>query len=336
MAKKPVNEICLRIAKLRTDATGPRGKSRFAKQLGLSPSAYHYYEQDRTPPAEILVRVVEVTGADLHWLLTGEPSGDAALTAEDHPVLRRAAKLLADYPDAAKPLDAFVTLLMEARKFPEKPKANEIQETLKTEVATHTPPVEHRSGPPVPPADTGREAWIPILGRTAAGFARFWGKDEDTSGLTTLSDLVARRAAWRARSIQPAIAAPSETDSSPSPAPVQLVTLSAPDQHETAEFISANTLKTRYPDAFALRVDGDSMAPDIHRGDLVILSPSVQAVEGLPAVIQLTGQIGVTCKLYRTDGQQVHLVPTNGSYEIATVDAGQVDWALRVLACVRA
>jgi phage repressor protein C with HTH and peptisase S24 domain len=162
--------------------------------------------------------------------------------------------------------------------------------------------------------------------------ARFWGQAEDTSGLTTIADLVARRAAWHADSIRPAVAADGEAHG---PADAHFVTLSAPDEQDVAEFISAEAIKSRHGDAFALRVDGDSMAPDILPGDVVVLSPSVPAVQGRPAVVQLAGQIGVTCKLYRSEGGQVHLVPANGTYEIATFPAEQIEWALRVLARVR-
>ena len=360
-AKNPANEICRRVVELRLKAAGPRGKSKFAKQLGISPSTYDYYEGSRTPPAEMLVRIAEVAGADLHWLLTGEP-GAAALGAEDHPVLRRAAKLLADCPDAAGALGAFVDLLIEARKFPAKAQEHK---TADENRSMGVSPVEsvgtrdqhgrdgratHRRaaggqvlgtplGGPRPNGDaraTGREAWIPILGRTAAGVARFWGKGEDVSGLTTLADLVARHAGQTPQAVRPAVAteAGTEADAHP-PAGVQLVTLSAPDQRDAVEFVAAEAIKRRYPDAFALRVDGDSMAPQILQGDVVVLSPSVPADNGRAAVVQAAGQIGVTCKLYRKAGGHVHLVPVNSRYEIADVQAGQVEWALRVLARVR-
>jgi len=340
-ARKPSNEICRRIAELRKKKAGPRGKSAFAKQLGISPSTYDYYEGARVPPAEILVRMAERTGADLRWLLTGQ-AGAAPLTGEDHPVLRRAARLLADCPDAAKPLGAFVDLLIEAHKFPAKP-AQQPPKAKDAAQAAPAGPTRRPEGPSTgqvsktpgatPDADAGREAWIPILGRTAAAVARFWGNTEDVSGLTTLADLVARWAGQSPRSIRPAVAA--EGESRP-PAGAQLVTLSAPDDRDVVEFVAAETIKRRYPDAFALRVDGNSMAPEILPGDVVVLSPSAPAVQGRAAVVQLAGQIGVTCKLYRTSGEGVHLVPINAQYEIAAVSADQVEWALRVLARVRA
>jgi transcriptional regulator with XRE-family HTH domain len=347
-AKNPANEICRRVAELRLKAAGPRGKSTFAKQLGISPSTYDYYEGSRTPPAEMLVRIAEVAGADLHWLLTGEP-GAAALGAEDHPVLRRAAKLLADCPDVAGSLGAFVDLLIEARKFPAKAQEHKTADDAAADGLVVGGRAPHAGQAPdaktgrrlaapaaAAAAEAGREAWIPILGRTAAGVARFWGKGEDVSGLTTLADLVARHAGQTPQAVRPAVAteAGTEADAHP-PAGVQLVTLSAPDQRDAVEFVAAEAIKRRYPDAFALRVDGDSMAPQIRPGDVVVLSPSVAAIEGRAAVVQAAGQIGVTCKLYRKSGGHVHLVPVNSRYEIADVEAGHVEWALRVLARVR-
>ena len=371
-AKKPANEICRRVGELRLKAAGPRGKSTFAKQLGISPSTYDYYEGTRIPPAEMLVRIAEVTGADLCWLLTGKP-GAAALSAEDHPVLCRAARLLADCPDVAGPLGAFVDLLIEARKFPAKAQEqHESEDTSQAGPASDSPPRQaddrphasagQRQAAPAAAtasaAEAGRKAWIPILGRTAAGVARFWGKGEDVWGLTTLADLVARHAGRPPQAIRPAVAteagaeagagagaeagagagAEANADAGATAQPptgAQLVTLSAPDERDAVEFVAAEAIKQRHRDAFALRVDGDSMAPQILPGDVVVLSPSVPAVQGRAAVVQLAGQIGVTCKLYRKSGGHVHLVPANARYEIADVPADQVEWALRVLARVR-
>ena len=119
------------------------------------------------------------------------------------------------------------------------------------------------------------------------------------------------------------------------PASVQLVTLRAPGAEGPAEFVASEPLKRRHADAFALRIDGDSMAPELRHGDVVVLSPSAEAAEGRPAVVQLADQIGVTCKLYRRAGQTVHLVPVNEQYAVQTFPAERVIWALRVLARVR-
>jgi hypothetical protein len=160
----------------------------------------------------------------------------------------------------------------------------------------------------------------------------FWAEGEGAEGLTTLEQLVARHAAVAQRSVRPASAAPADGGEESS---VQIITLASPGAGEVVEFVSAPQIKARCPDAFALRIDGDSMAPDIRHGDLVILSPSVPAAEGRAAVVQLDGQIGVTCKLFRRVGGVVHLVPVSDRHEIASFPTEQMVWALRVLARVR-
>lgn len=181
-------------------------------------------------------------------------------------------------------------------------------------------------------AEVGRGGWVPVLGRTAAGVAHFWRKGEQAAAETTLDELIRRQSAGEAE-VQSATVAGAEGGEE---SPVQIITLSAPDANDVVQFVGAPRIKARWPDAFALRVDGDSMAPDIRHGDLVVLSPSADAAEGRPAVVQLEGQIGVTCKLFRRDGDAVHLVPISDRYDVATFPAERVGWALRVLARVRA
>jgi len=255
---------------------------------------------------------------DLRWLLTGEASDPSV--AGDHPAVARVAALLADHPDAAGPLTAFLDLLCGTMTWPEKAPA------------TETPaPV----GAPArsPAARAALPDWIPVLGRSAAGVPRFWSDAEDGRGVTRLDDLVARHAGRAPDRRRPARAA---EDGAAGESVAQLITLREPDETHVAEFVVAAGLKARHPDAFAVRIDGDSMAPEIRHGDLVVCSPSASAAEGRPAVVQLDGQIGVTCKLVRRDGDTVHLVPVNEQFAPQAFPADRLVWALRVLARIRA
>ena len=47
-------------------------KRKFADALGLPLSTYVNYEADRVPPSDVLVKVSEITGCDLNWLMTGQ------------------------------------------------------------------------------------------------------------------------------------------------------------------------------------------------------------------------------------------------------------------------
>jgi len=301
--------IYARIAQVRLETVGPGGKSLFAKMLDVSPSTYDYYEGSRVPPADVLVRIAQTAGVDLNWLLTGQCGGDSVPL--DHPVLLRAAAMLADRPDASAPLAAFVELLSASLKFPDtEPDGDEARGSER-------------------PADP-RSSWIPILGRSAAGLPQFWSDADQSSGLTTLDDLISRNISNPSRRVSLATAA-TETEQ----ATVELITLNQPDGTGAVAFVSAEGVKSAHPDAFALRIDGDSMTPDICHGDLVILSPSARAADGKAAVVQLDGQIGVTCKLFRREGSDIHLIPINQELAPQTYRDEDLVWALRVVARVR-
>jgi len=307
MRKIPKQEICSRIAKLRTEVCGPRGKSAFAQKLGLSPSTYDYYESKRVPPADVLVAIADLAGVDLRWLITGESAAGEA-THGDNPVIRRAAALLAEHPDAAAALGAFLDILSESSRFPAKPAATRRQ----------------ASGP--------RDSWLPVLGRSAAGVPQFWTDAAQAQSVTQLGELIDRHARQAERHARPAIAQHRDSDRR---AVVQILTLRRAEKGTADEFVAAEDIKARWPDAFAVRIDGESMSPDIRHGDLVVLSPSAPAADGRAAVVQLVDQIGVTCKLYRRSGPNVHLVPINEQFAPQSVPGESVVWALRVLARIR-
>lgn len=326
-------DICQRITQVRTETCGVRGKSAFAKALGLSPSTYEYYESTRVPPADVLLRIATVGGVDLTWLLTGQVA--AVPVAADHPILQRAARLLADSPQAAAPLTAFMDLLSKAMSFPEKdiPTAREEEDAKPQAAGGEGSPAAMATPATATPATAAagdRAAWVPVLGRSAAGVAQFWSQADNAGGLTQLAELIARQG--KGERTQPMSV--SSADGA-APGPVWLVTLDSPDANDVAEFLAGPDLKARYADAFALRIDGDSMSPDIRHGDLVVLSPSAPAQDGRPAVVQLAGQIGVTCKLFRRAGGSVHLIPINDAFPTQTFPAGSVEWAFRVLSRVR-
>ncbi len=319
-ADSPIPEICRRVEHVRRELHGNRGKVRFAKQLGISPSTYNYYESSRIPPAEILVRIAEAGGVDLRWLLTGAESSPSVPT--NHPAIGRIAKLLGDHPDAAGPLMAFVDILAESLSWPAKPHA--VKET-QADVVEVAEPTTDSGGQP-------EREWIPILGRSAAGVPQFWADADEADGVTVLADLVDR---YTGRSCGRVIPAVAGDESGQSDLPAQIITMTDPGDKSPAEFVVAEGVKSKHPDAFAVRIDGDSMSPAIRHGDVVICSASAPAADGSAAVVQLAGQIGVTCKVFRRAGDTVHLIPINEQYAPQSFGAADVVWARRVLARIR-
>ena len=101
------------------------------------------------------------------------------------------------------------------------------------------------------PATADRAAWVPVLGRSAAGVAQFWSDAKAARGVTQLADLIARQG--RREQTQPMNVS---TADGAAQGPVWLVTLSAPDADDVVEFLAAPALKARHADAFALRLDG--------------------------------------------------------------------------------
>jgi len=116
---------------------------------------------------------------------------------------------------------------------------------------------------------------------------------------------------------------------------VNLIKLSGLEQEQIVEFIQCEEIHKLFPDSFALQIDGDSMSPRINDGNIVILSPSVPAVQGQIAIARVINQIGVTCKLIRTTENEVHLIPINERYEPKVVSRKDLLWALAVLCHIR-
>jgi len=311
-----------RIIELRKDFAGPRGKSKFAKSLGISPSTYNYYENNRLPPIPVLLKICEVAGADLHWLLTGRLKNGENADGLDTQLYKKLTGLLQSSPQARESILAFTELLSEKKAVEKRP----VQEA------------------PKPKSD--RPGWIPILGRTAAGMVHFWQQ----TNLPSSQDAVIELDQLVEKHIGRAIVASSSGDiavdlqigpliKTLKTGTANLIQVSGKigdsDSDQIVQFVECRQVYELFPDAFALQIDGDSMAPRIEDGDIVILSPSVPAAQGHIAVAHVAGQIGVTCKLIRTTETQVHLIPINEKYETRTVDRENLEWALAVLCHVK-
>jgi len=338
-----------RIKQLRRQSAGERGKSNFARSLGISPSTYSYYENSRVPPIEIMLKICEVTNCDLHWLLTGaEPQKIIAESTEniEYPsnlgintaknitntvqdkektalgtgtlalLLNKIETLVREHPDLTDPIAAFAELLSEKKG------------------------IEKELQPGVAPYKSERSGWIPVLGRTAAGIVHFWNNQsfpDKQQAVTELDDLVKKH-------IGKTIIGSADSElfidlqtrellRTDDKAQASLIQVNAQwqDMPDIVEFVECREISDNYPDSFALKVDGDSMSPRIKDGDIVILSPSVPAAQGNITIAHVANQIGVTCKLIRFDGDDVHLIPINEKYETKVISKKDLLWALSVL-----
>jgi len=72
--------------------------------------------------------------------------------------------------------------------------------------------------------------------------------------------------------------------------------------------------------AFALRVHGDSMAPEFLEGDIVVVDPDRRAENGSYIIARLDNEAEATFKQLVIDGGTTYLKPLNPRYPILTVE----------------
>ncbi len=308
------NAIIQRIKTLRLQSHGVRGKSQFAKTLGISPSTYSYYEKKRIPPIETLLLICKVTGADLEWLLTGRKVEKEFSFQSNSTLLRTIDCLLSENPELAEPVMAFIEVLAEKKHLGKSSQG------------------KFASSVPI------RPGWIPVLGTTAAGIVHSWSHtllSESADAATELSDLVKQHTGNSIVSASDhSISLDLQSNTlanSVKKSDVNLLQVDGTETDGLVEFVQCEQIHNLYPDSFALRVDGDSMSPRINDGDIVLLSPSVAAAQGQVCIAHVEDQIGVTCKIFRSAENTVHLVPINEKYEARVIEHQQLRWTLAVL-----
>jgi SOS-response transcriptional repressor LexA len=312
-----------RIIELRNKHYGKRGRSEFAAKLGISPSTYFYYEQDRIPPIDILLKICEICNVSIYWLLTGKDEQNQLVNSPSEgtfsDTFEKIRKVASENPASLQAINAFLELIAQ-------------QNALEAESSFAEKHIENASG----------NGWIPVLGRTAAGTPGMWSQTDSADSAvmeTRLSALAARHLnspILKKYSVRISPDLPSKPIiSAIDNEPISLIQTTGSDSDDIFQFIDCPAVLRAYPDCFALQIDGDSMAPRIGDGDIVILSPSVGAVQGQPAVVQITGAIGVTCKLFRQDSDSIHLVPINEKYPPKVIKSDDLLWALAVLCHIK-
>jgi hypothetical protein len=65
-------ELADRVRTIRVQMYGENGGPLLAETIGVPFRTWINYENGCTIPAQVILRFIEVTGADPHWLLTGD------------------------------------------------------------------------------------------------------------------------------------------------------------------------------------------------------------------------------------------------------------------------
>src|SRR5437588_5573273 len=65
-------ELADRLRQLRSELFGERGGPELARRLGLPIRTWYNYESGVTVPAEVVLRIIELTSVEPMWLLHGQ------------------------------------------------------------------------------------------------------------------------------------------------------------------------------------------------------------------------------------------------------------------------
>jgi repressor LexA len=109
----------------------------------------------------------------------------------------------------------------------------------------------------------------------------------------------------------------------------KVATLFHPDYVD--DYVTVDDVKD--PQAFALKVKGNSMAPRIEDGDVVIVSPVQEARNGDICVIRVNGED--TLKKVKLEGNYIHLIPLNPEFEPVTVKRKEVNFVWKVVKLIK-
>ena len=85
--------------------------------------------------------------------------------------------------------------------------------------------------------------------------------------------------------------------------------------------------------AFALEVKGNSMAPRIEDGDIIVVSPKHESRNGDICVVRVQDED--TVKRVRIEDQFVHLIPLNPEYEPMVIRKRDVTFMWRVIKVIK-
>jgi repressor LexA len=97
------------------------------------------------------------------------------------------------------------------------------------------------------------------------------------------------------------------------------------------KYITVDDIKDS--NAFALEVKGNSMAPRIEDGDIIVVSPKLEARTGDICVVRVSDED--TVKRIKMEDQFLHLIPLNPEYEPMVVRKKDVSFIWRVVKVIK-
>lgn len=303
-----VTELGRRIAELRRRHFGSRGRGEFARRLQVGEDEYARYERGRVPPGDVLVRMCEVTGEDLQWLLTGVAGRGTMVISgardRHQRLIESIARLLERSPDSAGPIEAFVALLAQGAQAAD----------------ARTPRLpEPTAGVLIPILDDGE---LPALLPPADGPQK--GRRLPVPAAS--SRPIAERAVH--------VVEPDARSGHGRGTAARIVTLAEP-AGVSRDCVDAPAIARCFPEMFGLRIADGAMAPLFQPGDVTLVSPAAGPRVGRPAVCRIADRPGVLCRVWlgESGGQALLGRLSDGGEDI--VPTAELRWSLEALYRVR-
>jgi transcriptional regulator with XRE-family HTH domain len=301
------HDLAERIRELRRRQFGARGKADFAQRLGVSAEEYERFERGRIPPGDILVRMCELTGEDLQWLLTGVAARGTVVISgtrtRHQELLTRLAKLLNEQPGLAAPLEAFVDLLVQA-------------ETVERGVPRQLPMRAPRDLIPLFEADE-LPLKLPDL------------SEPDLRAAFSLAPALADAAV--ADRVNAELSEPSsDPQVSPPPSRVEVLMLRGAEG-SARRYLSSPQVAACFPGLFGVRLRDDAMRPMFAAGDTVLVSVGSGPQVGHPALFRRTDVAEACCRIWLGEDEQAAHVGRLADGEMEHVERSRLCWSLQVL-----
>jgi hypothetical protein len=302
----PEKALTQRIRELRRRHFGPRGKAELAQKLGLALDEYERFEHGRLPPGEIMVRMCELTGEDLQWLLTGVAARGTVVISDargrHRNLLTQIAQALDARPGLAAPLEAFFELLLRSDGARQKAAPSLPTPTL-ADVIPVFEPGEWPAELPSPDPPGGGHALAPAVFPEALTLA------ERAPARLTEPAMEYDRADLR---------------------DVALLALPATNG-PARRFVQSREVARCFPLAFAVALVDETMEPMFAAGDLLLAAVGVEPRIGRPALCKFADRADDRCRVWLgQDEQHVHLGRLSDGQD-EQMPRAQLRWSLEVL-----
>lgn len=292
-----------RIHELRRRHFGPSGKPEFARRLGLALEEYEAIERGQLPSGDVMVRICEITGEDLQWLLTGVPSRGTVVISgarsRHQTLIARIASALDTNPAYAAPIEAFVELLTSGPN-------DRGTRTLR------------RLAPPA-------EELIPVLESIE--------ELEEIVNMTNAlrpAQSTALASTPEYEATQARLAAPSSEYADEDFQQVSFLRARGANG-ETRLFVHAPAVTLLTPELVGVRPSIDGMTPMFQTGDTLLVAPKTPAALGAAALVKIDSEPQPRCRIWMGEASRVVTLGRVADGEAEQVDLARVRWSLEIL-----